>query len=203
MKKIVKEYFVYEFNELSDKAKEYAIEKYNDINTNFDWWIKDLIDFSDEIETNGIKIDIGNIYFSIAYSQSDYLFFDSGCVDGIKYIQSFKLDKYQKVVDFYQKNDGNLSFAIVGNSYREKHYVEFNGDNFFDLIEIDGDEYKEMEMLIDELEKDINEYINEIGQNLHKKLYRVYESLTRDDAIIETFLANEYTFLKNGVMDNS
>jgi len=209
MKKIVNEYFVYDFNELSDNAKEYAIEKYNDINTDgYEWWIDELIDFSDEIETNGIEIDYKDIYFSIAYSQSDYLYFDKGSVDGIKYIESFKtfstMDKYQKLAEFYQKNDGNLSFSIIGNSYRKRHYVEFSGDNFFDLIDdIDDNEYKEMEMLINELEKDIDEYINEIAGNLHKKLYRVYEYLTSDDAIIETFLANEYTFLENGVMDNS
>lgn len=38
MRKVTKEYNVYKFNELSDEAKEKALEKLYDLNVDYEWW---------------------------------------------------------------------------------------------------------------------------------------------------------------------
>lgn len=53
MKKIIKEYEVYEFNELSEEAKERVLERLYDINVDFNWWECAY----EDAETVGIKIE--------------------------------------------------------------------------------------------------------------------------------------------------
>lgn len=205
MKKIVNEYYVYDFNELNDNAKEKALNDNRDINTDgYDWWQYVLEDFCDENEEKGINIDTKNIYFSLNYSQGDYLKIDKGYIDAIKYIKHFKYDKYMPLIDFYEKNDLNLTFFINGNGNRHKSYIEFNGDDLNDFNDDLSDEQKkDLDYLFEGIELEIQDYIHQIEKDLFKKIEKYYEYLTSDDAIIETFLANEYTFRDNGVMDNS
>lgn len=67
---------VYTFDELSDEAKQSAIDNNRDINIDYEWW--DYI-YNDTIEIGKILgIDITNIYFSGFSSQGDGACFEGG-----------------------------------------------------------------------------------------------------------------------------
>jgi myo-inositol catabolism protein IolC len=71
----IKEVKVYKFNELDEKAKEKAIERYSDINVDYDWWEFDgLMGLSKkELKENKINlkdcpcdiINWKNLYFDL------------------------------------------------------------------------------------------------------------------------------------------
>jgi len=69
MRTFIEEVKVYKFNELSDEAKQKAIENLHDLNTSYDWdqFITD--DFKEKM--NAIGFVVSNTYFSGFWSQGD------------------------------------------------------------------------------------------------------------------------------------
>ena len=61
---------MYQFNDLSDTAKEKVLENFRDINVGFDGWSDDATEDAEEIGRI-LGIDIENIYFSGFSSQGD------------------------------------------------------------------------------------------------------------------------------------
>jgi hypothetical protein len=60
---------VYEFSELSDEAKEKAIEKLYDINVDYDWWDSNYEDFENLCQALCIDVDLKKTYFNGFYNQ--------------------------------------------------------------------------------------------------------------------------------------
>jgi hypothetical protein len=63
MREIVKKFNVYKFQELSDKAKEKALEKMYEINIDNDWWDFLYEGFKEELHEVGLDCD--TFYFSL------------------------------------------------------------------------------------------------------------------------------------------
>src|SRR5574343_362612 len=63
MQTITKEYTVYKFNELSDSAKEKALEKFYDINVDYDWYEPSYEGFIEDLNEIGLTCD--NFHFSL------------------------------------------------------------------------------------------------------------------------------------------
>ena len=189
---------LYQFGELSDKAKQRAIEKLYDINTDYDWWDCTY----DTIKTAGacLGIDVQEIYFSGFWSQGD-----GACFTG----------EYQ-----YRKNwRAALRTEFGGDSLPELERIgtwlqSAQRDAFYSLtagITHTGRYYHEMSARIDvsdtrhrygytteARESDISEALRDFMRWSYRLLEREYDFLTSEEAIIEAIEANEYEFDENG-----
>lgn len=66
---------VYQFNELTEQAKQKAIEKNRDINVDYDWYSYTIDEMKSTLQDKGFED--AAIYFSGFYSQGDVLCFDA------------------------------------------------------------------------------------------------------------------------------
>jgi len=164
---------VYQFDELSDDAKETAIQNLSCINVDFEWW-----EFTYEDAKNaGIKI----ISFDIdrgSYCNGE--FFDDACFTAHKIIANHgdMSETFKTSTQFLSDRDDLVSAA------EKDEHGEF------------VDEY-ELDEKLDEIE---DEYLKSILEDYRIILSSEYDYQTSEKAIIETIKANEYDFLENGKM---
>jgi len=162
---------LFKFDELSDKAKEKAIEENYNWNVLYDWYDNVYEDAKNVgIEINGFDIDRGN------YCQIEN--FDDWHIIADKIMQEYGENcQTYKIAEFYLKERDE----IIDTAIRDE-----NGD-FENEYEIDN--------LLDDLEEDFK---NDLSEEYVSILRKVYEYLTSEEAIIETLEANEIEFTING-----
>ena len=184
MKKII--ITVYSFDELSDEAKQKAIEteRHNELRLDYKWWDGVFDNFREQFKEIGI--DNADFAFSLSYTQGDYAKLTKGEIDMEKIIPklSFRLEEYIK---YY------TSACII------------NGDATFDF-----DDYKEhpciydyydyYEKVVEQLEKWLNDKIEELNGELYMALQEEYEYLQSDEVIAEEFKDNETLFYEDGTL---
>jgi hypothetical protein len=175
MRKIKKEYNVYTFDELSDDAKEKAIEKLYDINTDYEWW--DTF----EMDDCGIKLkefDIGRgAYVKLGFDESE-------------------LETARAIVENHGESCAThkISHAYIEeyeSLEREKEAIDQSDDDVA---------YEKETAIEDKMEVLKDEYMNDLQNEYLALLRKEYEYLTSEEAIIETIKANEYEFLEDGTL---
>ena len=162
---------IYQFNELPEDAKQKAIEKLSDINTDYEWW-----DCAYEDAANvGLKIT-GFDLDRASYCKIEYI--EDACHAAHKIIENHgeSCDTYKNASEFLKNRD-----EIVNNAAKDE-----NGD--FE------NEY-ELDQKLDEIE---NEFLKTLSEDYWIILQQEYEYRTSEEAIIETIEANEYEFDENG-----
>jgi len=167
---------LYEFEELSNEAKENAIERNRTMNVEWDWW-----DCTYEgMKEVGVKIDSFDIYYraiSIIIEDSEYTArttienFGEG-MEMVKISKRFIADRDALIKKLGEGND------IAGYSVKEEFI----------------DEYDE------EIEYLEEEYRKEMAEEILTWLREEYEFLQTDEAVAETLIANDYEFTENGQM---
>lgn len=175
MKTITKTYNVYSFDELSEKAKQKAIDKLYDINVTDEWWEQTYEDASEiGLKITGFDIDRGD------FCEGE--FNEGACFTAQAIINNHGevCETYKTATNFLKERD-----EIVNSAAKDE-----NGE-FEDEYELDNQ--------LDELE---SEFLKSILQDYLAMLRSSYEYLTSEEAIIETIESNEYTFLENGTMKN-
>jgi hypothetical protein len=159
---------LYTFDELSDKAKEFAINEHRDINVDYDWYQCT----KDEFDGLGVVIKSFDLYrrqieLDFKYNLEDVC-------------QSF----------VYEFN--NNSIAEYAKRYLEaKKKLDKTYENEFD-------EWGECEEYDEERELLNSVFIEDLEEELLSWLDSEYEYLQSDEAIAETLEANEYDFDING-----
>lgn len=190
---------LYSFNELSEEAKERAIEKerHNQCYLDCEWW-----EFVYEHHTQAIKkagFDITRIYFSGFWSQGDGAMFEYDGLDKkllYKAVDSLDLPKWKKAI---LKNG-----YISGKGVQSGRYCHENSCSHSIYIETDNgmQHYDNIEKLFYEYTTDIEEYIEgfyiDLCSDLYKELESEYEYLTSDESISEYLIANEFEFTVDG-----
>ncbi len=165
---------VYTFSELSEDAKEKAIQNLSDINVNYNWW---EFTYSDAEEI-GLKITGFNLDRNRHCTGK--LIDDAYCVA-------------RSIVNLHGKDCGTYKLAnelINGtNELVKKHSDGIKINSVAEGNEWEFD--KEVEELEREFAKDLLECYSVMLQN-------EYEHLTSDEAIIETIEANGYEFTESG-----
>jgi hypothetical protein len=161
----------YKFDELSDRAKQNAIDKLRDINVDYDWW--DYV--YDDAETIGVKItgfDIGRG----SYCEMEFQ------------------DSRVGVAELILKNHGEMC-----DTYKlAKTFLEDMGKAMPDNYdELEYDEQVKIDDAVDELK---DEFENTLSGEYLSMLRQEYEYLTSDEGIIETIECNEYEFDADGDM---
>lgn len=199
MKQITKTYTVYSFDELSEDAKQKAIENLYDINVDYDWW---SYDDSKEIASL-MGIDIENIYFSGFSSQGDGACFEGSYTfkkNGVKNVKSYApLDKeLHQIAERLQDVQKKHFYKLSANVKHSGHYyhemcTEINVYKDGNYLHTEAELSAE-----DEIKYILRDYMRWIYRQLEKQ----YDYLTSEKAIIETIEANEYTFLEDGTLKN-
>lgn len=158
---------VYDFDELSDEAKQKAISSLSDVNVNFDWWEYTYDDAKEiGLKITGFDIERGS------YVNGELIHSVKRCCELIKEYHGAKCETYI-LAERVAKDLAKLSEQDLDESGYHDLFEEIEADFLSDLCDC------YLTILRDE-----------------------YEYLTSDEAIIETILVNEYTFLPDGKMKN-
>lgn len=184
---------LFTFDELSDEAKETAIERYRENNLDYEWY--DAV-YDDAITIGkliGIKID--RIYFSGFWSQGDgacfegEYFYSAGSVKEIKAYAPIdtELHRIAKELQDIQKPAFYHLYAYV------KHRGHYYHENCTE-IDVRNDAQK----FTDDQEQRLKDCLRDFMRWIYRQLEKEYEYLTSEEAIKETIEANEYEFTENG-----
>lgn len=166
---------IYTFDELSEDAKEKAIEELYDINVNYDWWEYTY----EDAKWVGLKLtgfDIGRG----------------------SYCEGELIEGMEKVIENILSNHGeSCGTHKLATEYKETSDVLTKQMN--EAYNDDSDEgyerYSELETEFEDLE---NEFLKELLNEYLTMLRNEYEYLTSEEAIIETIRTNEYEFTEDG-----
>jgi hypothetical protein len=164
---------VYKLNELTPDARQKAIEHFSDVNVNFDWW-------------EYIYQDAG--YIGITITEFDL---DHGIISG-KLTNSLT-DSCELIMANHGESCETYKTAKAYLAEWAKLVKEHS-----DGVETDKvckDKEYEFDELVDELE---NQFRLSLLQDYRIMLQHEYDYQTSEAAIVETILANEYEFTKDG-----
>lgn len=186
-------------NLVSDSQKQKLIEKYRDINVDFDDWHEYVVDvFKEDMKVIGINVD--RVYFTGFWSQGDGACFEGNAVFP-KFMDNFKPDEYPMIRKVLE-NNGSVHFTTD----HEGHYYHHNSIRYSCDVEflyqvMDAptefqaqviDVYdKQLELEVPEFEKETLEFFQDKMKELYSRLQNEYESLVSDEQVWETITCND------------
>lgn len=188
MKKI--EVTLYEYKELSDRAKKKARAWYNEFNLDYNWWEPVYEDAKAFAKFLGIQID--SIHFSGFSSQGD-----GACFNGtfrpedVKTVEDFETEYLQEQEEV-KVIHGRISKVKCPEDCRVN--ISVNGlYSHSHSMRIDPSE----EMERDE-ERELLSCLRVFADWIYKTLETDYEYLISDENVEEELNSNEYLFLEDG-----
>jgi len=188
---------VYKFNELSEEAKENAIDKLRDINVDYNgWWEDDFL------------LDIGlpkNISKKV-----DVILANEGCVmfnweriyfniDRNRYIQFVNLKVDDRYIDLFRQFLG-IPKALWKNVYytfsnKNNTYYSYNPNTYIVFEHQENKDFTEKQWnILEKAQKKFDDLVFNAWQQLDSQ----YDYLISDESIIETIEANDYEFTEEG-----
>ena len=165
---------LFKFDELSDKAKEKAIEENYNWNVLYDWYDN----VYEDAKNVGIKIDA----FDIDRGNS--------CQIEFRYDET---DICQKIIMEYGENCETRKIATKFLSDYDELVKKYSNGIKTDIVAEDNEEDFDNEII--ELETELH---HELSEEYLSILRKEYEYLTSEEAIAETLEANEIEFTING-----
>ena len=191
MREIMKR--IYTFDELSDEAKEIAIEKNRYFNVDNTSWSEFVIeDFCRKCAEYGIDVDEKDVSFTGFWSQGDGASF-VGEVDNTElFLQRIGVDLPKDISERLI-----VRFSRIGWRYSHEYTCTTEYEQNFDCDEEIEVEEKYSEQLNSIYEK--AEVLRvELCRTLYNTLEQSYCELTSDESIAETMIANECEFYEDG-----
>lgn len=200
----IQETTVYKFNELSDDAKQHALEKLWDLNVYYDWWDFLFDDAADIAEMFGLdlrqtrreRVDKTSyykptIYFSGFSSQGDGACFEGRYAykkGGLKAVMDYapKDEVLHRIVRDLQNLQAKNFFKVT---FRTYHRGFYNHENCMHLDNYEGCE---------QYEDDFLEVMRDFARWIYSRLEFEYDWLTSEEVILESIEANEYEFTEEG-----
>ncbi len=177
---------VYKFDELSETAKQKALESFYDINVDYEWW--EFI--YDDAKNVGIKIT----GFDLDRRKNC----EGKFYDDAEEVANKILQEHGDTCETYKTAKAFLGeLANIESRYKGR-WSQYNDETPEDEREYDDfDDYfeQEAEYDIEDAKNDFKKYIFSDYANM---LQENYEYLTSEEAIIESIEANEYEFTENG-----
>ena len=189
---------VYKFEELSDVAKQTALESLSDINVDYEWW-DFVVDDAKEIGQL-MGIDIDKIYFSGFWSKGDGACFEgnyeykTGSVKAVLQHAPTDEELHRIVTELFSLQNKCL-YQIRASVKQSGHYshrfcTDFSVD--FESHATGNNYYSE------EIEKAIIEVLRDYMLWIYKRLEAEHTHLSSEESIKETIEANEYEFTIDG-----
>jgi hypothetical protein len=185
---------VYKYDELSDKAKQFAMNHWLEHSDDFSMNGDDMkYEFIDALKEIGIFADKKE--FSWSAERGREWFFCLGKNAGFDNVKTFlkycKVDLRTKFAKYLINNEDlniTISYSHYGGGVCYSH---INSDGYFDLTDKEQNKFDEFIEHLDEyLQKKLDEFLN--------NLEAMYENVTSEEYIKETFEANEYRFDEHG-----
>jgi hypothetical protein len=183
---------LYKFTELSEQAKNVAIEKQRNHEIDFDW-------FSDycheQISEKGFKGNI-KLQYSLSYCQGDGLSFSCDYFNNLNalFVEILGTEK-QKTIDCIINN---CSLKIKGNDrrycYAHRNDINFELDNYYVKSSTNLDN------LISEVESKLKDLYIDLCNELQKQGYDDIENQYSDEYITETLIEKDYYFTIDGLI---
>lgn len=163
---------IYSFNELSEEAKQKAIEKFYDINVNYNWW-----EFTYEDAKNiGLKINSFDLERN-RHAKGEFIW--SACE-----VAANILKEHGETCETYKTAENFLKeWQPIFDEYMNEE-----SENY---------ESWESEDKLQELE---SEFLESLLEDYSIMLQNELEYLTSEKAIIETIELNEYEFTEDGII---
>ena len=215
---------VYQFDELSDKAKERAREWYREGNCGDNYWSEVVIDDAAEIatmlgiylcqtayETMGGKTKYKpTVYFSGFWSQGD-----GACFEGTWRAKDVQADKLKA----YAPQDKELHRIVDGLAELAKEYPDgyfsvkhrghysHSGCTSFDVelpnekeeeLDYGSPEWKTLQVKLGEDEDTLIQLARDFMDWIYKQLEKEWDYQNSDEQVDDAIKANEYEFLENG-----
>ena len=188
---------IYKFDELSEKAKEKAIEWYRSDGFNYEWWDAVYEDAKEIGKIMGITIE--RIFFSGFWSQGDGACFEGSYkyeVGSVKNLKAYApQDKmlHQIAID--------LSKAQQPAFYKLFAIIKQQGTYLHEMSTVvethDMDEICAYDV-VERLSEDITEALRDFMRWIYRSLKKEYEWLSGNEQITETIRRNAYEFTING-----
>ena len=194
---------LYTFEELSPEAQKKAIEKYHDINVDYNWWEFIYENFT---EKNNKYFDIDKIYFSGFYSQGDGAMFEYknvtksflfSIIDGLN-LPNWKKEILKNVdFSFYGDHSGPRS-----NFYCHENTAAHFCDWYEPRLNYDKMNCNNIEDFLHDhlniIQKEVIFKYKNLCRELYRNLEKEYNFLTSEEAIKETLICNDYEFTSDG-----
>ena len=189
---------IYSYDELSEAAKERAVEDWNTDGLEYEWWDYVYDDAKEIGKLMGIRID--NIYFSGFWSQGDgacfegYYAHEKGSVKAVKAYapQDRELHKIARDLSKVQRP---YFYGLEASVKQQGHYSH----EFCTVIDV-GDRRDYPADDLSAGEEGIAEVLRDFMRWIYKRLELEYEYITSEEQVAETFRANAYEFTAEGKM---
>lgn len=209
---------LYSFDELSDKAKQKAIENLYDLNVDYEWWENTYDDFHSMAKYFGIDVDLKKTWFTGFYQQGQGSAYTAD-VDVIKLVACVKGHLWKEyapkdTLSFYDvtPNIERVCKLISKDFIDGSCYVEATNRETSIKVSFDYDIYNTNERwdqepanvlnAINDLEILVSDVCKTLNDWFFKNLQTEYDYLTSEEAIIESIQANDYTFTEDGKLEN-
>jgi len=187
---------LYQFDELSEEAKDAAVEALDQINIVDDWWDGVYYKHTQLMEQAGFQVD--RLYFSGFWSQGDGAMFTyTGLSRKLldEAVQSLTLPQWKKSI----LQNGYLS----GTGKHSGHYYHSRSVDHDIYLEVDGMwGHSNIEDLFAVYGEAVEAYIVKTYEKLCDSLYEdledTYYGLTCRQAIVDTLKDQEREFYENG-----
>ena len=168
------------------------IEKYSDINTDYEWYDFTYETFVKTAAKVGFELNLSDIQFSGFSSQGDGASF-TGSIDVLGYLTvTRQLTKFKYLRKSIINGDINDMLEI------ERGHSNYSHENTCSVEEFNVFGYDDMSdkalNQTTEFEEHIEDIRHTMSLNLYKMLENTYNELTSRECIIETLAANEYEF---------
>jgi len=182
---------LYSFDELSEGAKQNAIEKYRNSDHVYLDFFND--DAKEQIENSGFKGNV-SLSYSLSYCQGDGLSFSCDYFDKLNELFTEVLGTgKQKTIDCLINNS---SFKLKSNNhhycYASKSDLDFYLDNYYVKSQ------SNIDLVIDKVREKLEDLYMDLCKDLENQGYQDIEYQRSDEAISENLIANEYEFTENG-----
>jgi hypothetical protein len=161
---------LFAINELTDEVKSKVLDKFRDINVNYDWW-DSIYDDAKEI---GLKITSFNLDRN-RHAKGKFLLAANEVAQNILNNHGDSCETYKTASSFME------DWQLVFNDYMDESSEKY--------------ESKEVEEELQEME---DSFLDSLLEDYSIMLQKQYEFLMEDKAVEETIIANEYQFLENG-----
>lgn len=198
MRTLVTEIKLYSFNELSEEAKQTAIENYREGNLYYEWW-ESIYEDAKTIAAL-IGIDIDDINFTGFWSQGDGACFTGSyryVKGGLKALQDHignndnELTRIAEELQAAQRKNFYRVNVSIGRGRLSNHYSHSN-TMAFDM------ENTENRYQAIECEDDIEQALKDFADWIYNQLEKEYDYLNSDEGITDTINCNDYEFTVSG-----
>lgn len=188
---------VYKFSELSEEAKQKAIENFRKGYPDYDWWNGVYDHWKKKLEKLGYT-DI-DIRFSGFWSQGDGASF-TGKIDIPAWLKAHPNKNHDRILLLIEKELVDVDNAVIKRD-RWGNYVHWNTTSVYVNFNVYGGSATHLENVhnvLNPIESEIQEEVQDLSKEIYSDLEKGYEGVTSDESIAETIEANEYEFYENG-----